>query len=231
MKTTIQWATLVTMLMVSASAASAAIVQDNLYYVAFEAEIGTIDNSGGSPDAGWVVNGVTTGNMPADPSGESYVVNTDNSTADAPNDILSFELSLITTGNYTGWFRIAYTDQDYEQSSDASNVNDSFFYQNGTDAQDWRRDDNSPKLDAWQWVKGDGGDDDINFASTGPRTWQISSREDGLIMDRIVLISENNNDNVDAAYLDGLANSIPEPGTLALLGLGGLAALVRRRRA
>lgn len=226
MKTTILYlGAIAGVLAVSGAAASATIIQDDSDYVAFEAEIAAIDNSGGgSSTAGWVIDGATV--YPASPSGGSFVVNLDRQTSSPPNDTLTFDIDLSNDGAYRPWFRVAWSDEDTTQ---AGNFHDSWYFQSGTDGADWTEDNNnSVSTSEWRWY--DGGVD-VTFTSDGLVSWAVSSREDWLIMDRIVLISEDNTDTVDADYLDGLANSIPEPATLALLGLGGLGALARRRRA
>lgn len=211
----------------------ATIVQDDNDYIAFETEIGDIDNSDGtqppSANPGWIVDGVTTGPMPANPSGDSYVVNTDNDLGNAPNDTLAYEIDLLNDGGYTAYFRYAYTTQNYEGADDRANQNDSWYYQSGSDGASWTRMNGvGPSLTAWKWRAGG---DDVTFSATGTVDWLVSSREDGAILDRIVLISEDNTNTISDTYLDSLDNStvVPEPATAALLGLAGIALLRRRR--
>jgi hypothetical protein len=52
-------------------------------------------------------------------------------------------------------------------------------------------------------------------------------QDNGFIADRFVFSTVQ---DLNDAQLDALVNSIPEPGSLALLGTGGLCLLKRRRR-
>jgi hypothetical protein len=205
------------------------IVQNDDHYVAFEAETGDIDNSSGtqppSANPGWVVDGVVS--PPSGASEGSFVVNTDTTLEAAPNDTLTYTIVLSNHGAYTPWFRAAYTTQDYELSTDPANVNDSWYFQSGLDGVNWTEDNGNPvSATEWKWFNGGAS---VTFSSAGTVDWVVSSREDGLILDRIVLISEDNPDTVDDAYLDGLANSIPEPNTFVLFGAGLLTAWFGRR--
>lgn len=214
-------------LLSAASMQGATIIQNDNNYIAFEAEIAAIDNSGGgSSTEGWEIDGANPDNMPANPSADSYVVNKDRTLNAAPTDTLTFDMDLINDGAYRPWFRVAYSD---ESTDSDGNFHDSWYFQSGVDGVDWTEDNNNPiSTAAWNWH--DGGVD-VSFSSDGEATWAVSSREDWLIMDRIVLISADNTDTINAAYLDGLDNSsvIPEPATLAFLALAGLALLRRRQ--
>mgnify|MGYP006272317491 FL=1 len=213
-------------LAITASASSAAtIIQDDANYIAFEAEVATIDNSFGTPSTGWVVDGATV--FPSSPSEGSFVVTTERTTGSPPTNLLTFDITLINDGGYRPWFRVAYSNED---TTSSSGFHDSWYFQSGLDGGGWKEDNgNSVNTSSWTWHNGGA---DVTFSSTGSASWAVSSREDWLIIDRIVLISEDNTDSVDAAYLDGLENSvIPEPASLALFGLGGLMILARRRGA
>ncbi len=61
----------------------------------------------------------------------------------------------------------------------------------------------------------------------GAVTWEIGGREDGFDIDAFALVSTGQ--SVTDAELDA-AVTIPEPSTTALLGLGGLALILRRRK-
>ena len=60
----------------------------------------------------------------------------------------------------------------------------------------------------------------------GAVTWEIGARENGFDMDAFALVTTGQ--VVTDAELDA-AVAVPEPSTTALLGLGGLALLLRRR--
>jgi hypothetical protein len=218
-------------LLIATGLAGAAVIQQDGNAVGIEAEIGTIDNSHDHADRGWIVDGVTDGNYPIPPaSGGSYVANTENHTSvpASGNNLLSFDITFSNPGAYTPWFRAAYTMQDFEDSGDADGSNDSFYYDAGDVSDTSRSWEEMNGLlvvtDQWKWFQGGA---DVSIGSAGQVTWVLSSREDGLLLDGMVLIHEDNPDTIDDAYLDA---HVPEPATLALAGLGSLAMVLRRRR-
>lgn len=71
---------------------------------------------------------------------------------------------------------------------------------------------------------------DISAGQVGtPLTCSISIREGGYLVDRIVL-STTAYGLSDAYLMDSLPNSVPEPATMALVGLGAAGLLIRRKR-
>ncbi|MBT8036723.1 MAG: PEP-CTERM sorting domain-containing protein [Verrucomicrobiae bacterium] len=211
------------------SVQAATIVQGGLDTIAFEAEIGSIDNTFDNAALGWEVDGVTA--PLAGASGGSLVVAAENHSA-APANTITYNIDFTKTGNYDAWFRAAYTTQDYENFNDTAVNNDSFYYEDGTigDAPSWREMNGISGLSdtVWLWFKGT---TTVVVGSAGTTDWLISNREDGFIIDRLVLIHEDDVNPVNDAFLDGLSNSaVPEPSSAALLGVAGLALILRRKR-
>jgi hypothetical protein len=214
------------------SATAATILQSGSNTIAFEAEIGDIDNSFDTALFGWEVDGVTT--PLAGASGGSLVVATEDSTTAAPSNTITFDIDFTKTGNYNTWFRVAYTTQDYEDSRDSGANNDSFHYESGSIDDmtlSWTTMNSIPiSISAWAWVNGSS---IASVGTAGASSWLVSNREDGLVLDRIVLVHSDETATVSAAFLDGLSNNataVPEPSSTVFLGLGGLALILRRRR-
>jgi hypothetical protein len=65
-------------------------------------------------------------------------------------------------------------------------------------------------------------------SSGGTVQWEIGAREDGFLIDSFAFVSTGQ--SVTDTELDNAVTAIPEPTTTALLGLGGLALILRRRR-
>jgi hypothetical protein len=214
------------------SATAATIDQSGSNFIAFEAEIGDIDNTYDTPSIGWLVDGVTT--PPAGASGGSLVVSTENNSDGdpQPHNTLTYNIDFTKSGSYSFWFRAAFTGQGYEDTRTNAPNNDSFYYESGTidDATlEWTTLNSLSVLSdtSWKWYNGGA---NIDVSAAGASSWLISNREDGMILDRIVLVHPDYTGTVDAAMLDGLANNpVPEPSTLSLAVLG-LIGLIRRRR-
>jgi hypothetical protein len=183
--------------------------------IAFEAEIGTIYNFYDDPSKGWVVDGVSS--PAAGASGGSYVVATENhyTDPDIPHNSIAFSINFAKTGNYTLYYRDAYTTQDFEDPRDDAANNDSFYYEDGALGGAWTfEEENSiPGISASSWDWANGPSDDITVSSAGTQMWVVGNREDGFMLDRFVLVHEDETATVDDAFLDGLANTqlVPEP--------------------
>jgi len=189
--------------------------------IAFEAELGTIDNSYGDPTKGWVVDGVTSPATGA--SGGSYVVATEHTTSSPPHNTLTFNIKFAKTGTYTLWHRNAYTTQDFDDTRNSASNNDSFFYEDGTlgDATKTYETLNSYTTSTSAWEFDSAPSNDITIGSTGITSWIVGNREDGSMLDRFVLVHEDEPATVNETFLEALANTtvVPEPTTLLIWSL------------
>jgi len=178
-------------------------------YVAFEAESGQPADHARS---GWVVDGVA--QPPIGASRGSYVVNTKHEKGKSPNpnNSLAYSINFPAVGAYTAYFRLAYTTDNFEHAGDHHANNDSLYYENGNVGSQSsfhmldkpNRVGGGPGISnvEWRWFKGSAGD--LVVQSTESRTWMIYGREDGMMIDRVVLSRQN---DLGAAQLDELANS------------------------
>jgi hypothetical protein len=67
------------------------------------------------------------------------------------------------------------------------------------------------------------------LVSTGGTVqWEIGAREDGFLIDSFAFVSTGQ--SVTDTELDNAVTAVPEPSSTALLGLGGLALILRRRK-
>ena len=199
--------------------------------IAFEAEIGLIDNSFGSSTLGWQVDA---GTSPGGPSGGSWVANTENETATVPTNLLSFDINFQKTGGYTIYYRAGYTTVDFQDSRDSAGDNDSFYYEAGPlgGATNFIQQNSIAGLSNTEWVWRNGSNNNITVGASGILNWSVTGREDGFVIDRFVLVHEDETATINATFLDGLSNAsvIPEPSQGVLMGLAGLALSRRRRR-
>jgi hypothetical protein len=219
----------------ASSVPAATIYQSGSNLIAFEAENADINNDFDTAGIGWLVNGVTS--PPAEASGGSLVVANENNTNanDNPHNQLSYAIDFTKTGTYSVWYRVAFSSQGYEDARGDSGNNDSFYYEKDTIADatmTWQEINGIGGLSTSGWTWGTNAAT-LNVSSTGSQDWIVTNREDGLILDRLVLVHADHSGTVDAAFLDNLANSpVPEPSTLALatLGLLGMISFGRRRK-
>jgi len=188
--------------------------------IAFEAESGTLGSEfdPAQADAGAL--------------GGIYITtetnNQNNPTSTSPNtDAFTTSYSLnVAAGTYDVYVR-------GRVGPDASN-DDSFYYANAFG-------DADPTVTGdWQQINGAGGfgvpsgsfgwSNALTATVTsagGTVQWEIGARENGFDMDAFSLVSTGQ--SVTDAELDA-AVAVPEPSTTALLGLGGLALMLRRRK-
>ena len=183
--------------------------------IAFEAESGTLgaDFDPAQADAGAL-------------GGFYITTETDKTTGTNPETearTVSYSLT-VAAGTYDVYVR-------GRIGPNASN-DDSFYYAKAFG-------DADPTVDAeWQPLQGSSGIPQGSFGwsnalgatvtSTGGTVqWEIGARENGFDMDAFALVSTGQ--SVTDAELDA-AVAVPEPSTTALLGLGGLALILRRRK-
>lgn len=194
--------------------------------VGFEAESGTLGSE------------YNTG-VDATALGGSYIEHANNSYDDGPNAnqpntvgfTVSYNLNL-DAGTYDVYVKLRF----------ANNGDDSFFIANSFG-------DKDPTVTA-DWLKieyQDGGfpANQLTFAWSdalpitltapgGPVTWEIGARENGLDTDAFAFVLRDDPLLVTSVTDTDLDNAvlgvIPEPSSAALLGLGSLALILRRRR-
>jgi hypothetical protein len=200
--------------------------------IAFEAEIGEIDNTFSDPAIGWEIGA---GTAPTSASGASWVAATEDAGSTAPRNTMSYSINFQKTGTYTVHYRVAFTTVDFQDARDAAANNDSFYYENGAIGGGTSyQERNSIPVSASSWTWNSGLSNDITVGSSGVTDWLVSNREDGFVIDRFVLVHDDETATIDAAFLDSLDNTnvVPEPGSLALgaIGLLGLVGFTRRKR-
>ena len=117
-----------------------------------------------------------------------------------------YVIDFATPGEYTAYFRVAFTAHEFDRAVAGPGGNDSFFYENGDvgPSASFRLVNSIEGIGSehWKWFKQSSRD--IRVRSAGSSTWKIIGREDGMMIDRIVLSAR---DDLREVQLDDLSNS------------------------
>ncbi len=157
-----------------------------------------------------------------DASGGQFITTAGNTTGSSPDATVTYNITFSEAGDYDFYLRFRVL---------GDNFDDSFFAPDDFGANPgWISNNNLNRSGDWVWLNvsqdANGGPYTVEAGDLGnPLTFKLGGREDGFDIDGFVLSTDSDlsDEQLDAAI-------IPEPATVALLGLGGIVMLSGRKR-
>jgi len=214
------------------SALGVTIVQGGEDYIAFEAEKWVTVVNGGGTDLRWLETTASSPGGGGGPPSDGKAMFTDDTNGTNRNSTMQWTLKFDQQATYYAYYRWRshenYSSSGSQWSGNSMIIGEAFdlapdAWASETNDVDWDHHQND-----WYITKEDDGSYVIDAGNVNTNvTYTVLTREQGFILDRVAFHTSS---GLSAAQVDALVNSAPEPATLSLLALGGLAMLRRRRK-